>query len=249
MEAVLFGDFVFPLLVVPIRSKQGEIAIQILLEFVVEDDSGRSASSPRDSGSLLLIEAVEIGIVFDFSRLQQSVIDDLFIRELVRAREKAVAGFRERKHSQRFLLRDFDGLVGEQTLLTEVAYVLLHSLAISLVSMLRKVGRSDDAESADFLEGVQLRIAEQVGAVPHIVGARGVVSFATFRVAFLGRRHLRTFLRLGRCSPDVSAIRGCRCAPAYGAALRSLAGILRIVGEGVARHYFPSSSLAGIGIS
>jgi len=60
---VLFRDFAFAVEIVFFRSQQGEIAIQIALEFIVEEYADRAASAALDAGNFLLIEPVEIGVV------------------------------------------------------------------------------------------------------------------------------------------------------------------------------------------
>ena len=67
------------------RPEQGQVAIQIPLEFVVEKHADRPAAAALDAGSLFLIEAVQIGVVFDLARLHQAVVDGLITGELVRA--------------------------------------------------------------------------------------------------------------------------------------------------------------------
>ena len=69
LEVVLFGDLALAVRVVFFRSQQGQIAIQIPFEFVVEEHADRPASRALDTGGFFLIEAVEIGVVFDFVRL------------------------------------------------------------------------------------------------------------------------------------------------------------------------------------
>ena len=125
------------------RSEQGQIAIQIPLQFVVEKHADRSASAALDAGSFLLIEPVEIGVVFDFTGFHQAVVDGLVVGHLVRVLEKAMPGFCERDNAQRLLLRDFKGVVPDQGLACERANVLLHSFTISAVGVLRKVRHSE----------------------------------------------------------------------------------------------------------
>ena len=108
------------------RAKQGQIAIQIALEFIVEEHADRPASGALDAGSFFLIEPVEIGVVFDFARLPQAVVDGLIVGQLIRLLEKAVPGFGERYDSQGLFLRDFHGLVGNERLLGKAANVFVH---------------------------------------------------------------------------------------------------------------------------
>jgi hypothetical protein len=51
-----------------------------------------------------LIEAVEIGIVFDFAGFHQTVVDRLVVRQLAGLPEKPVSSLRERHQSQSLLL-------------------------------------------------------------------------------------------------------------------------------------------------
>ena len=89
--------------VVFVRAEQGEITIEIPLEFVVEQHADRPASAALDAGSLFLIEPVEIGIVFDLTGFDQTVVDGLVVGHLIRILEKAVPGFRKSDNAQRLL--------------------------------------------------------------------------------------------------------------------------------------------------
>src|SRR5258708_6814079 len=160
-----------------------------------------------------------------------------------------VAGFRERYESKRLLLRDFDVLARERTLLPKMADVPLDSVPISVVGVLRKVGYRDDAEFADFFQGVQFGIAEQIGAISDVVGALRIAAFGVLVGMFARLGGWSTVGHRGGGLPRISCIRTCWSAPWCGAPRRSLAGVLRIVGKGVARHYFISSSLTGTGMS
>ena len=84
LKAVLLGDSVSCVRVVFFRRHLGQIAIQISLEFIVEEHADRPASAALDAGSLFLIEPVEIGVVSDFARFQQTVVDGLIVGKLVR---------------------------------------------------------------------------------------------------------------------------------------------------------------------
>jgi len=79
LQAVLFRDFAFAVEIVFFRSQQGEIAIQIALEFIVEEYADRAASAALDAGNFLLLKPVEIGVVFDFAGFHQAVVDGLVV--------------------------------------------------------------------------------------------------------------------------------------------------------------------------
>ena len=74
-----------------------EIAIEVLLQFVVEDDTKVSASLTFDLCGCLLIEPVEVCIVMSFARLRKSVVQGLTFASTLRLRQKAVSVFGERK--------------------------------------------------------------------------------------------------------------------------------------------------------
>jgi hypothetical protein len=71
LESVFLCDFAFADFVVAIRAEESEIPIEILFEFVVENDPDRSASGLFNACGLLLIQAIEIGIVFEFERFKR----------------------------------------------------------------------------------------------------------------------------------------------------------------------------------
>ena len=74
----------------------------------------RPAARAFDPGGLLLIEAVQIGVVFGFSRLHQTVVDGLVVGEPVGLLEKPLPRFGQGENAQRLLLRDFKGLFGQR---------------------------------------------------------------------------------------------------------------------------------------
>ena len=114
------------------------------------------------------------------------------------------------------------------------------SFAISSVGILREVRDGNHAEFADFLQRVHLGIAEKIGAVADVIGARRITAFVAGGVlvaslgaiaAARGFRHLipgafACWMELGLCCADGAARGG----------VAQVAGVLRIVGKGVARH-------------
>ena len=91
--------------------------------------------------------------------------------------------------------------------------VFVASFAISGVGKLRKVRYGNDAKLADFLEGVHLGIAEKIGAIPDVIGARRIAVFVAGGMLFanLGgiaaanRLLARTCRRLGRREDSAGA--------------------------------------------
>ena len=100
LQAVLFRDFAFAVESVFFRSQQGQIVIQIPFEFIVEEHADRAASAALDAGNFLLIEPVEIGVVFDFAGFHQAVVDGLVVGHLIRVLENAMPGFRKGHDTQ-----------------------------------------------------------------------------------------------------------------------------------------------------
>jgi hypothetical protein len=88
-----------------------------------------------------------------------------------------------------------------------MADVALHSGVVSPVDVLRKVSHRDDAEFADFSEGVKLGIAEQIGAISHIVAARRIAAVAVPGKMFASLVGWGTVGHLGGGLPCISGIR------------------------------------------
>jgi len=84
----------------------------------------------------------------------------------------------------------------------------INSLAISAVGVLREVRHRDHAELADFLEGVHLGIAKEIGAVPDVISARRITAFVAGGMLLPNlsaiatvrgfRRRISTVSRVGR---------------------------------------------------
>jgi hypothetical protein len=66
--------------VIPLRAEPGEIAIHFLFQFEIEEHAAHSAAPPIDPVFLLLIDPVQLGVVFDLPRLHKTRIDFLVIR-------------------------------------------------------------------------------------------------------------------------------------------------------------------------
>jgi hypothetical protein len=137
-----------------------------------------------DASGLFLVKPVEIGVVPDFTGLPQAVVNGLVVGKLMGLPEKAVPGFRQRYDAQGLFPRDFDGLVGDERLLGEPPKVFVGPFAISAVGKLRKVRYGNDPKLADFLQGVDLGIAEEIGAITDVIGARRITAFVVGGVLF-----------------------------------------------------------------
>src|ERR1700732_3093902 len=90
LQAVPLRDSLLCIRIVFFRSKKRQIAIERPLEFIVEKHADGSASAALDAVSLFLIEAVEIGVVFDFAGFPQAVVNGLTIGKLVRLFKEAM---------------------------------------------------------------------------------------------------------------------------------------------------------------
>ena len=191
---------------------------RVALKFVVEKHADGSAPGALDAGSLFLIEAIEIGVVFDFARFHQTVVDRLIVGKLVGPREKAVTSLRERQHAQSLLLRDFEGLVAEQRLSCEATNVLFHSLGVTTIGVLRQITHGDYAKLADFLQGKHFGIAEKISAITDVIRARRFLPFfrAEDPLPSLGAIGPAKAVRCG--IPAASCVGRCRSAQPVGVA-------------------------------
>jgi hypothetical protein len=72
-------------------STELEIAIEMLLQFVVENDTKVSASVTFDLYSLFLIQPLEVGVVMGFAWFGKVVINSLPLTSALRVGEKAMA--------------------------------------------------------------------------------------------------------------------------------------------------------------
>src|SRR5260370_26070659 len=77
LKSMLLRDGVFAIGGITVFAELREIAIEVLLQFVVENDSKVSASLALDLFGCLLIEPVEVGIVMGFAGFGESVVKGL----------------------------------------------------------------------------------------------------------------------------------------------------------------------------
>ena len=66
---MLLGDLVLAVWVVLFGSKQGEVSVEIPLQFIVQNDAERPAAGASNAGRFFVIEAVQVGVVPCFARL------------------------------------------------------------------------------------------------------------------------------------------------------------------------------------
>jgi len=115
---VLFGDPFLRIGVVFSRAEFGQIAIEIPLEFIVENDAQRPAASAFDPVGFLVVDAIQNGVVFGLSRLYQTVINLLIFGEPVGVLQKPLPLLGQGEDAQRLSLRGFKGLFCKQRLLS-----------------------------------------------------------------------------------------------------------------------------------
>ena len=108
---------IFRIGVVFFRSEFGQVAIEIPLEFIVQNDAQRSAASAFDPVGFLVVKAIQIGVVFGLSRLHQTAVDGLVFGEAVRVLQKPLPLLGQGEDAQRLSLRGFKGLFCKQRLL------------------------------------------------------------------------------------------------------------------------------------
>ena len=96
-KSVTLGDSFAHFFRLLFRCERGEFAVQIALQFVVENDAGDTSACCLDALGLRLVQAIEIGIVFCFAGLHEPVIDDLVFRDDARASRKPGSFLRQRE--------------------------------------------------------------------------------------------------------------------------------------------------------
>jgi len=77
----------------------GQLPVQLLLELVVEKDTANLAARKANFLGNFVIKAVEIGVVADFLRLDQAVVDRLPIGNKMCSLNKPVAVLRQCQNS------------------------------------------------------------------------------------------------------------------------------------------------------
>jgi hypothetical protein len=77
LQPVRLGDRMFGRSRLAVFARLREIAIEVLLQFGVEEDTKVSTSLTFDLCGCLLIEPVELCIVMSFARLRKSVVQGL----------------------------------------------------------------------------------------------------------------------------------------------------------------------------
>src|SRR4029077_14972792 len=77
LESILFGDGVFAIGGIAVFTALRQIAIEVLLQFVVENHAEVSASLACDLRGRFLIEPVEVGVVMGLAGSGESVVNGL----------------------------------------------------------------------------------------------------------------------------------------------------------------------------
>jgi hypothetical protein len=116
-----------------------EVAIEILLEFVVEDDTKVSASVTFDLYSLLPTQPVEVGVVMGFAWFGKVVINSWPLTSVLRVGEKAMAvlGEFEQLAKTGFLARN--RFEFNRALTNGVFHVGFHTIVVTAIGKFRYI--------------------------------------------------------------------------------------------------------------
>jgi len=117
-----------------IRIDLRQLPVELLFEFVVKDDPADLAAHIINLPGNFVIKAVEIGVVTGFLGFDEAVIDRLSIGNEIVTRKKLVSLFRQSKDRLRVGLVPFDAALLDESLVTEMLNVVLHSRLVTSIT-------------------------------------------------------------------------------------------------------------------
>src|SRR5713226_5404132 len=138
LESVLFGDGAFAIGGITVFTELREIAIEVLLQFVVKNDAEVSASLAFDLRGRFLIEPIEIGVVMGLAGFGESVVNGLPFASALGVHQKAMAVLskREQLPGAHFLVRN--GFHFDETLAKEGFHVGSHAILVAAIDKFRE---------------------------------------------------------------------------------------------------------------
>jgi hypothetical protein len=147
-----------------------EERLVLALEFVVEDDAGDAAAGGLDATGLGLVQAIELGVVWEFARLDEADMVTLGApigaRRLVRL-QQVFAVAREDHDGGGFPgYRDFRAL--DEALVGEALEVAVPDIAGG--TLLLQIDGRNDAEGPNRRQGSAFRSAEVVDPIADLDG-------------------------------------------------------------------------------
>ncbi len=117
-----------------IRIDLSQLLVEFLFEFVVKDDAADLAAHIINLPGHFVIKAVEIGVVAGFLGFDEAVIDRLSIGNEIVTRKELVSLLRQGKDLLRVGLVPFDAALLDESLVTEMLNVVLHTRAVASVT-------------------------------------------------------------------------------------------------------------------
>ena len=178
LESVLFGDGMFAICRIAVFSELCEIAIQVLLQFVVENDAKVSAALTLDLRGLFLIEPVEVGVVMGLAGFGEAVIQSLTLASALALRQKAMAILSESEQlaGTHFLMRN--GFHFNETLANEIFHVGSHAIVVPAIDKFREILPGHSAEFPEFHHRYDFRVPEAIGSAAKFMDGAGFTGAA-----------------------------------------------------------------------
>jgi hypothetical protein len=137
LETVPLGNDVFAIDGIAVFAYLSDIAVEMLLQFVVENDAKGSASLTFDLCSSFLIQPVEVGIVMGFAWVERAVIKCMPFSSVLRVGEKAMVVLGKCEHLARtgFLVRN--RFEFNRALTNEDFQVGFHTIVVTAIGKVR----------------------------------------------------------------------------------------------------------------
>jgi len=137
LKTVPLGNDVFAIDGIAVFAYLCEIAVEMLLQFVVENDAKVSASLTFDLCSRFLIQPVEVGIVMGFAWFGKVVINSVALTSPLRVGEKAMVVLGKCEHLARTAVLVTKRFEFNKALTNKVFHVGFHTIVVTAIGKFR----------------------------------------------------------------------------------------------------------------
>src|SRR5260370_34538659 len=116
------------------RSERRQVAVQMAFQFIVENDAERAAPGGRDPRDFVLVEPVELRVVFCLAGFYETVVHGLGVWQAGRVPNKPLARLRQSEDANCISFARRDAFFRQNPLMLQAAHSVLHSAGMPLVS-------------------------------------------------------------------------------------------------------------------
>src|SRR5262249_31559960 len=134
-----------------------------------------SASLTFNPRRFPLVQPIECRVVPSFTRLHETLIDDLALGQAARQQHDALGVSSEHKEGISSATCTFKRLSRHEPLLFQMPDIAVHPRVITGVAELRQIHGIDYAKPSDYYESCEFGLAKNVGAILEVVSARGTI--------------------------------------------------------------------------